>query len=147
VKVNDIAGTYGKENFESWVRTQVEERNAGYVNKNKIAALKTTGGLQLPRMILKGGKCKILTEADIVKQDRLEQVQKGAAQFIEDGRAILTVQVQDFRSLIAPASLKRVPGHFYSFSSRRISGGWLLSNRCLSVSICVHLCQQRVSGA
>jgi hypothetical protein len=36
--------------------------------------MKTTGGLQLPRMVLEGGNGKILTETDIVKQNRLEQV-------------------------------------------------------------------------
>lgn len=45
----------------------LNERNVLYLDKKKIAVLKTSGGLQSPRVILSGGKSKVAIEADIVK--------------------------------------------------------------------------------
>jgi hypothetical protein len=111
LECNDIASVYGKDNFRGWMRGQVEERNVLYVDNKKAAAVQVSGGLSLPKALNSGGAKKILHPEDVVKHvlgdagqlsqeaargsskfsDRAAQEAgpRGAAQFLEDGRALI----------------------------------------------------------
>ncbi|WP_319764544.1 PLxRFG domain-containing protein [Maridesulfovibrio sp.] len=65
VKVNKVASMYGR--WPSWYARQMEEGRLVYRDKKKSLAWARTNGLQLPKVPLKRGNNKIITEKDIVK--------------------------------------------------------------------------------
>lgn len=87
-KINIIPSIYGKDNFENFIKNNLEAGNILYVDKNKASVYARPNGLQLPKgSITKGSTNSILTKEQIVKTQKLNQDEiapRGSVSFADD---------------------------------------------------------------
>jgi|GEM_PF-5647501 len=115
-EVNEVASVYGKDGFSGWFKREVGDGRLRYIDKRKAAAVAESGELQsLKERTYRGGKQKVLTEADIVKPilpGELNQRGAGAqdapratVSFLDDGRALVRLfRTADASSVIHEAA-------------------------------------------
>jgi putative transposase len=115
-EVNEIASVYGKDGFSGWFKREVGDGRLRYIDKRKAAAVAESGELQsLKERTYRGGRQKVLTEADIVKpilSGELNQraladqdAPRAAVSFLEDGRALIRLfRTADATSVIHEAA-------------------------------------------